>query len=104
MADADEVIQRYRIAVDTLNERIHKDLGTYLDDMMAARFQVESAGMWSDRWHDAAKAYRAEMRRLRALLAAYGRAGEERDEDVAADALRDIEEEARAQHAAGTGG
>jgi len=46
----------------------------------------------------------ADLTRLRALLAAYGRAVEERDEDVAADALRDIEEEARAQHAAGTGG
>lgn len=37
---------------------------------------------------------RADRDRLRALLAAYGRAVEERREDVAADALLDIEDEA----------
>ena len=36
----------------------------------------------------------AERDRLRALLAAYGRAVEERREDMAADALRDLEDEA----------
>lgn len=42
----------------------------------------------------AARETEADRDRLRALLAAYGRAVEERREDVAADALLDIEDEA----------
>lgn len=42
----------------------------------------------------AARETEAALTRLRALLAAYGRAVEERREDVAADALLDIEDEA----------
>jgi len=53
---------------------------------------------------DALRAARADLARLRALLAAYGRAVAEHDEDMAAAALQDIRDEARAQHATGTGG